>query len=482
MVRDCLGRPPCNPWIGKYLEHLETLLGRFIAFQDPAQAVAVALWVAHTHTAEAADATPYLAVTSPTKRAGKTRLLELLELLVAEPLRTTNISVAALFRRLDRRPATLLLDEADSIFARCSDGAEDLRALLNAGHRRGAQVIRCVGQGALISERSFQVFGPKAIASINELPDTVMDRSIPIRLARRAPGDRIERFRRRDVEAEAAILATELRETLRPHIDALRAARPSIPAELDDRAADGWEPLLAIADAVGGEWPEKARRAAVDLQGTRREEDVGVLLLGHILEAFEESSSDRLTTEQLLRRLVNRDEGPWPVWWEQALRDAKLRSAGSKLSRLLRPFGISSTKVWAEGRSLQGYERRAFEDAWSRYFPSSTEDGRTEEPTSDASFEDEGLEGQRPLEQEPSVLPSLGYSRPGDQKGNIPIARVYLAPNSSEVLAQRRDEEGQRQHEDARGRLQKSAVVTTRLSSLEESTLVNDQDDEPENS
>ena len=129
------------------LDGIVALLTRYVVFPSKAAAVAVALWVVHTHAIQVADATPYLIVTSPEKRAGKTRLQEVLEHLVANPLRTTNATVSAIFRATAEGNLTLLFDEADAIFGRKVDGAEDLRGLLNAGHRRGATVLRCVGEG-----------------------------------------------------------------------------------------------------------------------------------------------------------------------------------------------------------------------------------------------------------------------------------------------------------------------------------------------
>ena len=128
------------------LDDVVAFLRRYVVM-TPAQADATALFVAHTHAIEAADATPYLAVTSAEKRSGKTRLIEVLELLVRSPIQTMNISDAALFRAIDQLSPTLLFDEVDAIFK--ARDREDLRAMLNAGHRRGgAGCASGVRQGA----------------------------------------------------------------------------------------------------------------------------------------------------------------------------------------------------------------------------------------------------------------------------------------------------------------------------------------------
>ena len=139
--------------------------------------------------------TPYLAITSAEKQCGKTRLLEVLDLLVSNPWLTGKVSAACLIRKIDSQKPTLLLDESDAAFNGEKEYAEVLRGVLNTGHRRGGHASCCVGQGVNITFKDFHTFCPKAIAGIGKLPDTVADRSIPIRLKRRAPGEPVERFR-----------------------------------------------------------------------------------------------------------------------------------------------------------------------------------------------------------------------------------------------------------------------------------------------
>jgi hypothetical protein len=150
--------------LARLLEDVERFVRRYVVFASDAQPVALAVWIAHAHTIKAADCTAYLAITSPAKRSGKTRLLELLELLVPSPLRTSNISDAALFRIIDEARPVILLDEADAIFGPKSD-REDLRALLNAGYRRGAEVVRCEANGKAQVVRRFDAFSAKALAA-----------------------------------------------------------------------------------------------------------------------------------------------------------------------------------------------------------------------------------------------------------------------------------------------------------------------------
>ena len=191
------------------LGELAALLRRFVVM-SPAQARVVALWIVHSYLVAAAAATAYLAVTSAEKRSGKTRLLEVLELLVARPWFTGRTTAAVLPRKIDADRPTLLLDESDAAFGGDKEYAEALRGVLNTGHRRGGRTTVCVGQGANIGFKDFSTFCPKAIAGIGKLPDTVADRAIPVRLERRAPGERVDRFRRREVEPQAQQLRQRL--------------------------------------------------------------------------------------------------------------------------------------------------------------------------------------------------------------------------------------------------------------------------------
>lgn len=234
-----------------------------------AQADTLALWCAHTHAIAAADCTPYMWVSSKEKRSGKTRLLEVVELVCRNPLRTADITEAALFHAISdaSNPTTLLLDEVDTVF-RGNKSREPLRALLNASYRRGSSVSRVKG-GELIS---YDVFSAKIIAGIGDkLPDTVQDRSIRIQLTRKEKGEHVERFRMREAVEDGSDLRLELRtlfapsHATQPFLRSVVAQRPELPEHLNDRQQDSWEPLLALADVVGEGWSERARNAAQEL-------------------------------------------------------------------------------------------------------------------------------------------------------------------------------------------------------------------------
>jgi Protein of unknown function (DUF3631) len=342
------------------LDELAVFVRRFVVV-SPEQADAVTLWIAHTFVFEAFDCSPYLVITSAAKRCGKSRLFDVLELLVAKPWRIVSPSEAVVYRKVARDHPTMLLDEVDTIFKRNGDG-EPLRALLNAGNRAGTRVPRCAGaQKDKLEE--FDVYCPKALAGIGKLPDTIADRGIPIEMKRRAPGEPFERFRRRDVEAEASTLRDRVADWTEPNLDHLKGLRPDLPAELDDRAQDAWEPLLAIADLAEGDWPYRARHAALGLStGADADDDsTAVRLLTDVRRVFDRGA-ERLATADLISVLADDEDAPWGDWYGKPI-------TPQALSKLLRPFRIQTMPVWVGGQTVRGYKREQFEDVWRRYLP-----------------------------------------------------------------------------------------------------------------
>jgi hypothetical protein len=360
---------------GLILEDVVRFIRRFVVLTET-QANTLALWSAHTHAIDAADTTPYLAVTSPEKRSGKTRLLEVLELIEHDPLPTANTSDAALFRSVSKElPPTLLLDEVDAVFK--AREREDLRGLLNAGFRRGA-VVRRMGGAKNTTLETFRVFCPKAFAGIgNCLPDTILDRSITIALQRKTRDEVVERFRRRDVVPEGEELHDRLADWLEPQVDELHGARPALPDELDDRAQDMWEPLFAIAELAGGDWPQRALRAALELSGNgaREDDSLTALLLRDIYTVFSNGVSEHLKTADLIAHLAEIEESPWGDWYGKLI-------SPQALSKLLKPHRIKTMPVWIDGKTARGYKAEQFAEAFHRVLGvRSVRDVRSESPS-----------------------------------------------------------------------------------------------------
>jgi hypothetical protein len=346
---------------GNLLTAIVSLLRRFLVLSEP-QLTAIALWVIHTHAFPAAETTPYLAITSAEKRSGKTRLLELLELLVASPWMTGRITAAVLARKVAADQPTLLLDESDAAFKGDREYSETLRGILNTGFRQGGKVTVCVGPNHTPTD--FPTFSPKAIAGIGQLPDTVADRSIPIRLERKHQSQPVERLRRREIAAEAVELHDRIADWALPNLDLLQASRPSLPNDLDDRAQDVWEPLLAIADCAGEEWALRARQAAISLSGAQSKEDesIAIQLLRDIRGVFDARGVDRMRGHDLMAELAAIDDSPWGNWFGRPI-------AGQAVAKILKPFGIRTMEIWLDDAKARGYRRDRFEPIWDRYLP-----------------------------------------------------------------------------------------------------------------
>jgi putative DNA primase/helicase len=252
----------------------------------------------------------------------------------------------------------MLLDEADA-YAREN---EELRAVLNAGHRRDGAVIRCVGDN--YEPRRFSAWAPVALAAIGHLPGTIEDRSIIVRLRRRRPDETFEPLRL-DRAGALDVLARKAARWAADHRTELATADPEMPAGLYNRAADNWRPLLAIADLAGGNCPERAWQAALELTRESGEgESARELMLADLRELFDAEPRGVMFTSEILPRLHTRDDRPWSEW------KAGKAMTGRHMAALLKPLGISTNQTVRRGADRgKGYRAEDFADAWSRYLP-----------------------------------------------------------------------------------------------------------------
>ena len=295
------------------LEAVYEFLGRFVAYPSDACHVAHVRWVAHAHLMDVWDSTPRLAFLSPEPGSGKTRALEVTELLVPRPVETVNVTPAYLFRKVaaeEGRP-TILFDEIDTVFGPKAKGNEETRGLINAGHRRGAFAGRCVVRGKIVETEEIPAYCAVALAGLGNLPDTILTRSVVVRMRRRAPGEQVEPFRRREVLPRGDALRGALVRWARRIEGSLSGAWPSLPGEIKDRDADVWEPLLAVADAAGGRWPQIARVSAVTLVTASRGDtpSLGIRLLADLKSIWGDTS--HRSTSELLDVLNGMIEAPW---------------------------------------------------------------------------------------------------------------------------------------------------------------------------
>ncbi|MEZ5078441.1 MAG: DUF3631 domain-containing protein [Solirubrobacterales bacterium] len=349
--------------IGALLRLSVEQMARYVVLPAEAEATALALFVAHTYALEGAHATPYLLITSPERESGKTRLLENLELQVAQPWRVTGASEAAMFRKIQAEKPTLMLDEIDATFGTYTERTEGLRQILNAGNRPGACVSRCVGEKHQVHD--YSVYCPKVLAGIDtgkKIPETIRGRAIEIRMVRKTAGEKVEQFRHRFAKQECKSLREGFERWALDACELLIEAVPDVPEELGDRAGEGWEALFAIADMAGAEWPQKARRAAVELSAPKEDSDrtYGQQLLEAVRTAM--GVEDRITTAALLEAVNGEDELPFGSW-----RDGKGLDARG-IAKILSKYGIRPRSIRVEdGTTPKGYLREQMLDAWERW-------------------------------------------------------------------------------------------------------------------
>ncbi|MDP9459331.1 MAG: DUF3631 domain-containing protein [Actinomycetota bacterium] len=342
----------------KLLDDLHAALTRYVILPTPEAADAVTLWIVATHALGAFQHAPRLAIVSPEKRCGKSRLLDVIAGTCHRPLMSVNATVAAIFRAIgDDHPPTLLVDEADTLWGtkRAAEANEDLRALINAGHQRGRPALRCVGPNQVPTE--FPTFSMAALAGIGALPDTITDRAINFTMRRRRADEQVAQFRTRRDGPVLEDLRDRLATWAEGAVPKLADAEPNMPVE--DRAADTWEPLVAIAEHVGGDWPQRARAACLRLTAEADEADeegsLNLRLLADVRTIFTDRAVSFLTSAELVEGLKRIDEAPWDDFEFNARR----------LALRLKDYKIKPQRNAAG--TARGYRLDDLHDAFTRY-------------------------------------------------------------------------------------------------------------------
>lgn len=352
------------------LDEIAHELNRFVIV-SPVSNVAVTLWIVHTHVLDAAEHSPILGVISPEKRCGKTTLLTLIEQLAYKAAPITHLTSANLFRTIGDGYVTLILDEADTYLA----SNPELVGMLNRGHMKaGAFTMRREPSEKGYVGKWFPLWSAKAIASIGKLWHTLADRSIRVPMRRLGRGERVERLRREDRET-FLVLQRKLRRWSLDNVDKLRDADPELSEDLNNREADNWRPLAAIAAVGGQKWIELAREASLSLRA--RETDLatpGIQLLSDIRAAFRGKKVTFLPTENLLQALYAYDQS-WLRYDYGKPLDAKGFAA------LLSPFDVTPTRrrTAPDKKPHRGYDWPPLEVAFQHYLPPDEPNGSDNE-------------------------------------------------------------------------------------------------------
>jgi hypothetical protein len=356
------------PTGGDLIDAIVRFTKRFIVWPSDHAALAVTLWIIHTWAFEAAAATPYMLVVSPERRSGKSRALEVCEVLVRRARIASSISAAALYQLIEKEKPTMLIDEIDSIFGawKGDESIQALRGIINAGNRPGFPVTRGTREGEAVD---YDVYSPKMLAGINDgtLPDTIADRSIPIRMQRKRRGEKVERWRPRRIAVDAEALRDQCHAFAAKHQATLAAYEvdpAAIGDKLDDRAEDGWEPLLAIAKVAGRE--QDALEAAIALSADRvvsRENRAHDLFIAvHQLLSGDQAEDGQMHTKTLIAKLNDDDDASFKDWHK-----GKGPSQYDFRTMLGDRYGVRSKNITVDGKQRKGYALDGFTDAWDRY-------------------------------------------------------------------------------------------------------------------
>ena len=352
---------PVEPWSdpvdGKeLLDDILDVLYRHVVLND-SQYLVAGLWVLHTYALDAADNSPILDVSSPTPRCGKTQFLETMGLLVSKPLPAANLTPALVFRVIDKYHPTLLIDEMDAFI----QNKDELRGILNSGfNQRSAQVPRCVGNEN--EPKFFSTWTPKIFAHIGRIPATLEDRAIKIGLKRKLKDDTIERLPKGDAYLD---LRRKCARWTADNFKTLEEADPKIPETLNDRAADSWRPLLAIADLCG--FGKEARNAAIKLSEVEDDGTIAIVLLRDLADLFEQEREKdpdavAMASSGIVTALGEMEGRKWPEY-----RNGKPITT-TQLAALLKPFNIFPRKINSgRGKQVQGYRFSQFDQTFRRY-------------------------------------------------------------------------------------------------------------------
>jgi len=333
---------------------------RYVIIHDEHGAVATTLWTAHSwiHN-EVATHSPPLLITSADDEgnAAKTLLCKYLQYQTPRGKVVGELSGASFFHLIDRIHPTLIIDNAENLFKR----RKDLIELLNNSWTRGVPVPRQV-HGVTVE---YDVFCPKvigAIAGSNFLPPNSMGRSIHFGMLPKLPSETVEKFQYADSD-EFLEQRRKLARFALDNAGALKTANPAMPEGFDNRLQENWRLPFAIADAVGGSWPKRARAAAVKLTKQYYEPSVGRQCLSLFAELFSTSDYEGMVTSAWAQEQFVAD--PTSIWVNYK-GHGLITQWGIK--GILAAYHIRPDLIHPRGHpTVRGYKIEWFETAFRHY-------------------------------------------------------------------------------------------------------------------
>ena len=359
-------KPWPDPVAGAELfDEIQDWIAGYVAASEESL-VAVTLWAVATWFVSAVYFAPILAILSPTKRSGKTLLLDLLRWICRKPELTSGVGItsAVLFRMNQQYQPTFLIDEAEKLSGK--NGDKEIISLLNQGYRRGAKVPRCREQrgGEYIIEK-FDAFGFRAAAAIGTLWDTLIDRAVIIPMKRKPKTEKRKRFNGRKVETEGRELSRKICRFTQDNLGGFDDVQRKAPRPdwLHDRGCDNWAGLFAVAQLAGGDWPKKALETAKTLSSSVEDGDRAERLIHDTCWIFEDAGSPEvIKSGDLVQHLNAIEASPWGDF------NKGNGISTHKLAAMFKPFGIRpSQQRDRSGATIRGYWLKDLQGAFQRY-------------------------------------------------------------------------------------------------------------------
>jgi putative DNA primase/helicase len=360
--------PDLVPWEGyvgcsQLIDEIHKCISRFVVLDDE-QAYAITLWILHTYFIRAKgeiqlfDHTPYLLISSPEKRCGKSTLREIIAELVPRPLNVMNASTASLYRVISSRLPTLLIDEADTFFS----GKSELAGILNSGYKQDGNVIRQTGKSYEITTE-FSTWCAKLIAGIGNISDTTQSRCIVISLKRKLATEVVDR--RNQVLSDFPNYFLDLQRKILKFVleneSCIMKQSVTLPNALDDRSQDNWRGLLKIAYYCGEDDGLRANQAALKLSAINYEESTDAIeLLKDIAFLLPDMKGERIASSVLVQKLNIQEDRPWATYQKSGL-------TPYHLSMKLKPFNIKPELRKVDGSGQRGYLLSELKSVIDRY-------------------------------------------------------------------------------------------------------------------